>query len=95
LGKDHSLFPLVTLLRTDIAGVNTALDAYKMAVTDLTHAQVEEETAKANLRQQYEFNYLDGRKELGVKLVERIFPVLVVREKDTESSKTTTKSSVA
>lgn len=86
LGNEHPLFPMVAELRSKIAEVNAAIEAYKAAITELTHAEVEEEAAKAELRQQYEFNYLDGRKELGAKYVERIFPVLTTHSKGVAAS---------
>lgn len=85
LGNQHVLFPLAAELRSKIADVNNAMAEYKNVITELTRAEVEEETAKADLRKQYEFTYLDGRKILGAKLVERIFPVLTNRTKSTEA----------
>ena len=81
LGDTHPLFPMAEEIRNRIAGVNAALEAYKLVVTELTQAEVEEEAAKADVRKQYEFNYLDSRKELGVTYAERIFPVLGNRSK--------------
>ncbi len=95
LGNTHPLYPMAAALRTNIAGVNTAIDAYKKAITDLTRAEVNEEIAKAELRQQYEFNYLDARKEFGIEFAERIFPVLASRAKDTGSDDTNTKTVAA
>jgi hypothetical protein len=95
LGNSHPLYPLAAQLRTDIAGVNTAIEAYKKAVSELTVAEAGEEAAKAELRQQYEFNYLDARKELGAIIAERIFPILTSHVKDTGSNVTDPKTNAA
>lgn len=95
LGETHPLYPMAATLRVNITNVNKAIEAYKKAVTELTRTEVEEETAKAELRQQYEFNYLDARKELGLTFADRIFPALTSRTKDTETPNTDSQSGAA
>jgi hypothetical protein len=82
LGQSHPIYPFAKEIRAKISAVNNAIDTYKLTLTSLTRAEVEEETAKASLRQQYEFNYLDSRKELGALLAERIFPSLSAHVKE-------------
>ncbi|MDP4209980.1 MAG: hypothetical protein Q8928_14295 [Bacteroidota bacterium] len=93
LGEKHPVYSLVADLRAKIAGVNATLEAYKQNLTHLTHAQVAEEASKASLRQQYEFNYLDARKQLGTTYAERIFPQLSVRSKTTTEEEAATATS--
>jgi hypothetical protein len=81
LGDKHSIYPHVTEIRAKIAAVNAALDAYKQVITELTRAEVDEETAKAEVRKQYEFAYLDARKKLGKRYAERVFPAISAKTK--------------
>lgn len=95
LGTTHPLFALVAPLREAIAAVNSAIATYKESITALVHVQVEEEIAKAELRQQYEYNYLDARRELGVKQAENIFPSFSSNDVDKEEDLPSTQTGAA
>ncbi len=81
LGDKHPIYPFVAEIRAKIVAVNSALDAYKQVITDLTRAEVDEESAKAEVRKQYEFAYLDARKKLGKRYSERVFPAISAKTK--------------
>ncbi len=76
LGADHALNILVEVLNACIENCRNALAAYHQSITDEKAAQAEEDIAKANLRRQYEFNYLDLAKKFGKGHADRFFPVL-------------------
>ncbi len=79
LGKEHPLFPLAKELRTRIAASRKAIAAYEASGQRMKQGRAEEEIAKATLRQQYETNYLDARKQFGKTRAERLFPKLKTR----------------
>ncbi len=76
LGADHPINSMVEALNTGIENCRTALSSYNQSITDEKAAQAEEDIAKANLRRQYEFNYLDLAKKFGKGHADRFFPVL-------------------
>ncbi len=76
LGESHDLYKHAATLRQCIKNVRNSLTAYKEAIKEQKLAEAEEEIAKAELRIQYENNYLDARKEFGKVLAERLFPSL-------------------
>lgn len=76
LGENHALYPLAAFLRGHIAGMRQSVEAYQEAVRNEKVAQAQVEMAKNYLRDQYEANYLDARKEMGRKHAEYLFPKL-------------------
>ncbi len=76
LGAEHPLNKLVAGLKSGIANCRAALVAYHDSITTQKSAEAVEEIAKANLRRQYEFNYLDLVKQFGKRHANRFFPVL-------------------
>jgi hypothetical protein len=81
LGKEHALFPLAKELRTRIAASRKAIVSYEASGQQVKQCRAEEEIAKATLRQQYETNYLDARKQFGKIRAERLFPKLKVSQR--------------
>ena len=79
LGESHDLFKYASVLRDCIKKVRDAINGYKESIKEQKIAEAEEEIAKADLRMQYENNYLDARKEFGKVLAERLFPSLSSR----------------
>ncbi|MDF1549755.1 MAG: hypothetical protein P1P88_18145 [Bacteroidales bacterium] len=67
--KEH-----IVPIKTNIEKCRVALAASKESIKALKQAEALEEISKANLRQQYEFNYLDMVKEFGKLNAERFFP---------------------
>ena len=61
-------------IKANIEKCRAALAGSNESIKNLKQAEAVEEIAKANLRQQYEFNYLDMVKEFGKKNAERFFP---------------------
>ena len=76
LGKEHTLFPLATELRNQVAASRKAIRAYEDMIKQLKACEADEEIAQATLRRQYENNYLDARKQFGKSRAERLFPKL-------------------
>lgn len=74
LGDQHSLKPLAAALRAKVEVSRAANAAYFEAIRNQKLAEADEEIAQANLRRQYEFNYLEARKMLGRAAAERLFP---------------------
>ncbi len=70
---------MVKELRTRIAASRKATAAYEASGQRMKHGRAKEEIAKATLRQQYETNYLDARKQFGKTRAERLFPKLKTR----------------
>ena len=65
LAADHPLNNFVETLNANIANCRNALAIYHQSITAEKSAKAEESIAKANLRRQYEFNYLDLAKKFG------------------------------
>jgi hypothetical protein len=81
LGLEHSLSAQITPLEESITKVRTALSDLQQAKTKVRTAIANEEIAQANLRKQYEFNYLDAIKMFGKKFANRLFPQTVSKKK--------------
>lgn len=81
LGEDHSLYSLIEGLNEGVENCRNALVAYNESITAQKTAEAQEKIAKANLRRQYEFNYLDLAKKFGKRNADRFFPVLRSRRK--------------
>lgn len=75
LGAEHPLFPLAAELREKITKCQTAITNHYEAIRQQKRAEAEEEIAQAKLRQIYENNYLDARKEFGKVNAEQLFPL--------------------
>jgi len=89
LGEEHKLFAQITPLEESIAKVRTSLSALQQAKTNVRTAVANEEVAQANLRKQYEFNYLDAIKMFGKTFANRLFPQTVSKKKIEEVEETT------
>ncbi len=74
LGAAHPLYPLAAELREKVTRCQTAITNYYEAIRQQKRAEAEEEIAAAKLRQIYEINYLDARKEFGKVNAEQLFP---------------------
>ncbi|MBN2090035.1 hypothetical protein JW964_10485 [candidate division KSB1 bacterium] len=74
LSADHPLYPLAAELREKITKCQTAITNHHEAIRQHKRVEAEEEIAQAKLRQVYENNYLDARKEFGKVNVEQLFP---------------------
>jgi hypothetical protein len=90
LSSTHSLYPHAEFLRKKIIALDTALGADKDTRNELSIAKTQEEIARAELRKAYENNYLEGRKLLGSKDVEKLFPIIPRGEQEEEDSGTKT-----
>lgn len=89
LGEEHVLAAQVPLLTEAITKVRTSVAALQQAKTKVRTAVANEEVAQANLRKQYEFNYLDAIKMFGKTFANRLFPQTVSRKKIEEEVITT------
>ncbi len=76
LGEDHPLFIEAETLASVVTNSKTAISALRAAIKAVKIAEAEEEMAQANLRRQYENNYLQARSTFGRSVAERIFPKL-------------------
>lgn len=92
LGNTHTLYALAVPFEDRIAALELSITADKTAKDALKAAAGAEAIARTDLRHAYEANYLDGRKLLGSKLVERIFPVINHRPDDEDGTNGTTGS---
>ncbi len=72
----HPLFAHAALLRQKAEICRAKIDVYKAAVKAEKAAEADEQIVKFELKQQYEQNYLDARKQFGKSLSERLFPAL-------------------
>ncbi len=76
LGEDHPLFAEAATLAADVTNSKDAITILNTAIKAVKVAEAEEEMAQANLRRQYENNYLQARSTFGRTVAERIFPKL-------------------
>jgi len=81
LGEEHQLAGQIIRLTESIAKVRSSITALQQANTNVRTAIANEEVAQANLRQQYEFNYLDAIKLFGKSFANRLFPQTVSKKK--------------
>lgn len=91
-GQENPIFPIAAELKTAIAEVNKARNAFNDSVLKEKIALAEEDIVKEVLCKQFEANYLDARKEMGRKYANSLFPnvhskkvpmeVIVVEEKN-------------
>ena len=88
LGTEHALSAQITPLEENIAKVRTSLSTLQQAKTNVRTAIANEEIAQANLRKQYEHNYLDAIKMFGKTFANRLFPQTVSRKKIEEVEET-------
>lgn len=84
LGEEHALVAQVPLLTEAITNMRTSISALQQADTKVRTAVANEEVAQANLRKQYEFNYLDAIKMFGKTFANRLFPQTVSKKKIVE-----------
>jgi hypothetical protein len=74
LGAEHELLQQAEPLRQRKNASSAAWDAYRQATGLEKEAAVAEQLAKIEVRRQYEFNYLDARREFGASAAEALFP---------------------
>lgn len=74
LGEEHALNTVAADLRDKAEVSRAANTTYLEAIRSQKVAEADEEIAQANLRRQYELNYLEARKTLGRAIAERLFP---------------------
>ncbi len=74
LGDTHQLYANVAPLTTASSDVKTAIQNLEEEGNKVKVALANEELAQAELRKQYEFNYLDAAKMFGKKFADRLFP---------------------
>ncbi len=74
LGAGHALYGLAGEHDAVAAAIELAEQKVREAVLVRHTKEAEEEVAQAALRAVYEDNYLDGRKALGKRVAERLFP---------------------
>jgi hypothetical protein len=94
LGPTHPLTPVGADLRTKIASSRAAIAAYYEAIRRQKVAEAEEEIAQAELRRQYEANYLDARKEFGREIADKLFPKVSLNGAQEEIPAGTTETKV-
>jgi len=78
----HPLLAHVEPLTAAIGKVRTSITAYQNTITAEKTALANEELAQAELRKQYEFNYLDAVKLFGKNYANRLFPKGNTRKKE-------------
>lgn len=76
LDEEHSLKKDQEGLQNAITNSRDGLGKYNHLITQWKMAEAEEEIAKANLRRQYEHNYLDAIKLFDKRFAQRLFPNL-------------------
>lgn len=81
LGSEHSLAAQITPLTEGVAKVRASISNLQLENTKVRTAVANEEVAQANLRKQYEFNYLDAIKMFGKTFANRLFPQTVSKKK--------------
>ncbi len=74
LPEGHELLEYETALENAIDACRASISSYQNSITDVKTAIAEEEMAQADLRKQYEFNYLDAIKMFGKNYANRLFP---------------------
>lgn len=74
LDEGHALRELIEPLKTAAETSAAAVKTYEDCGRLMENIQVSEDLARMELRQQYEHNWLDARKEFGVAFADRIFP---------------------
>lgn len=70
----HELKQLTAPLREKMEASTAAWAAYQQTITLLNAIQAREEHERLAVRQQYEHNWLDARKQYGVSMADSIFP---------------------
>jgi len=88
LGKGHPLFAEIEPLQKLIREMEKSIQKLFNAKRQEKIAKTEMELAKADLRKQYEGNYLDARKELGKKAASQLFPSKSYKKMEVESEQT-------
>lgn len=81
LGEGHDLYAKVEILSAAIANVRKGLNKLDEEELKVKTVHAKEELAQADLRKQYEFNYLDAAKLFGKKFADRLFPKSVSKAK--------------
>jgi len=74
LGDTHQLYANVAPLTAAANDVQAALQKLEEEENKVKVAVANEELAQAELRKQYEYNYLDAAKMFGKKFADRLFP---------------------
>lgn len=76
LEQEHPLRTAIAPLAESISKEQEAQQLYREAIGQWKAAIAEEDIAKAELRKQYEHNYLDAVKLFGKRFAQRLFPKL-------------------
>jgi hypothetical protein len=80
--EGHPLRMHAAPLTEAIGKMREAISVYQKSITDEKTAIANEELAQAELRKQYEFNFLDAVKLFGKTFANRLFPKSQVRKKE-------------
>jgi hypothetical protein len=89
LEDGHALKILGNDLLPKVEASFAAWDVYGKAIVRLKELRAAEELSKLTVRQQYEGNWLDARKEFGAALADSIFPKIAkhaVKDEEDEGS---------
>uniref|UniRef100_UPI0035658F44 hypothetical protein n=1 Tax=Ancylomarina sp. TaxID=1970196 RepID=UPI0035658F44 len=81
LAEDNSLHTHEDVLTNAIKALRQAILNHKEVVLAESLAIAEEQMLQAELRKQYEFNYLDATKLFGKNYANRLFPKLAIKKK--------------
>lgn len=84
LGAEHKLNSLLSPLNTAIEGLRSSRSKLDAQETKVKMASAVEESAQAELRKQYEFNFHDAAKLFGKKYADRLFPKVSSSSKKAE-----------
>ncbi len=74
LGEEHPLYNEAAILRSFIQEMRSAIVLFNTTEQQEKEALTKRALAMADLRKQYETNYLDARKELGKAIAKHLFP---------------------
>ncbi len=80
--EGHELLRYQSPLESAIAICRSGISSHQNAVTAVKTALADEKMAQADLRKQYEFNYLDAVKIFGKTFADRLFPKAASKKKE-------------
>ena len=80
--EGHELVSYQLPLESAIAVCRKGISSYQNMITAVKTALADEEIAQADLRKQYEFNYLDAVKIFGKSFANRLFPKAASKKKE-------------
>lgn len=85
LGESHQLYSHVEILKNSVTRLKSSIDTLEAEDLKVKTAIAQEELAQAELRMQYEHNFLDAVKVFGKKFANRLFPKSMPRAKKEET----------